>query len=251
MKNYITVAAFLVAGIAFANAEEISPVISFRSPSSTQSLSGLTSGSFSVVATLKASALVDYFTTHDKIREWGYVLFNTRDAASVYKLGVGFDTLSDDNTYLGATTVEAQNGYQALLNNSNFWKSYTAIGGNTTPEQINNQITWSDVTLASLTMVHNARHNTQIYLSVQTKNGEQTTFAGTQSNLKWTRSDIPAMATLNVATDFVSSVDVYNSALGADVAIAKNLAAIPEPSAFGLLAGLGAFCLVGGRRRRV
>ena len=50
--------------------------------------------------------------------------------------------------------------------------------------------------------------------------------------------------------NFVQTASVYDSVVTTDVAKSMAISAIPEPSAFGVLAGVGALALVAARRRR-
>ena len=65
-----------------------------------------------------------------------------------------------------------------------------------------------------------------------------------------------AYASIFVATDYIGAVSIYAGASTSDIATITaalqeaHIASVPEPSAFGLLAGIGALALVASRRRR-
>ncbi|MBR5213269.1 MAG: hypothetical protein IKV92_03315 [Akkermansia sp.] len=211
-------------------------------------LTGMKSSSFSLVASLDVDFLQTYMSG-SKTMENGYVIMSASNGSQT--LGVAFDTLSDNNTYLGATTLTATDNYVAIGNNSNYWKSYAAITGVTgidaTPGFTNSQINWSKVEYAALTMVHNNTSNTQFYLSVSYLDGSIYTLAGTQGNLKW-KDGISAITSLSFNSNAVTSIDVYDGALAASEAVSKTTAQLPEPTTATLsLLALAGFAA---RRRR-
>ena len=93
------------------------------------------------------------------------------------------------------------------------------------------------------------------YLTLVDSTGEETTLTGTNTTLKF--SDFGRVNSLTFNTDYVEYLQVHDSYYEHSVGTYETVnssaiqaASIPEPSAFGLLAGLGALALVASRRRR-
>ena len=93
------------------------------------------------------------------------------------------------------------------------------------------------------------------YLTLVDSTGEATTLTGTNTTLK--SSDFGSVNSLTFNTDYVEYLQVHDSYYEHSVGTYETVnssaiqaASIPEPSAFGLLAGLGALALVASRRRR-
>ena len=213
-------------------------------------LSGM-SGSFSLVATLNLDYFVSYVSAGaSNSHETGYTAFSIT-ASGDKNLGFCFNTLSDNNVYLGATTVTASNDRLTYVNvndGRNFWKDYSTIDGtDAKPVQVNNQINWNNVTGAALTMVHNDKSNSQVYLTVAYTDGTTYTLAGTQSDLKWS-GGIGAISDLRLNTNIVNYVEVYSGALSSAEVLTHATQLVPEPTTATL--SLLALCGLAARRRR-
>ena len=108
---------------------------------------------------------------------------------------------------------------------------------------------WEGVTLASLALTTSSvgDFGTTAVLSLL-QNGTAKTFGGTVDG--GLRYKDQVFKTLTIDTSRVLSGYVQNSQVGVEELKRLSVAAIPEPSAFGLLAGAGALALVAARRRR-
>lgn len=232
MKKYITVAALLAAGTAFANAttESFDPVIK----------------SATVVLTLNVEAL-------------GAISDVSFDGAGeVYSLLKFNGTWHDGNT-----------GWIGLVNNGSSTTDTTglyATWGYGEQSKTNHDIglggiftsdtNWSNISDIALVYSFNTPASgattTNIALAIGYLDGtEAAVFSASKSDLMFNSNSGFAANSLEINDTYASSYTLTtNNFISLDDAKAAALAAVPEPSAFGLLAGLGALALVASRRRR-
>ena len=224
MKKYITLAALLAAGTAFANAVE--PAKSFSSAGDgTWDISDLTftNNGITVAVSLDVETLKGYFQGS----EGGHLLVDV-----IGNNDIGFGALVKNNTeyFSGAWNQTVD---------------YTMTGSSL---DMGNESIWTNATTASVVFSADRTTGARIYFALG--DGTRVLFetTGTASSVKasgWTIGD-----EITVDTSAVLSGDVYTSYISADDAKSIATAMVPEPSAFGMLAGLGALALVASRRRR-
>ena len=248
MKKYITIAALLAAGSALANAET---TISLSDAEF--SIKNPTSASY-VLDTFDSTSFSFTFTLAPDVVN---VIGKSNSAAAIEIKPTLLSVTAGTEHYIGAG-VGYSSSADGLITGAGIWgqatqaSSSTACGTYFGGSNIDNL---DDVKTIAVTVTHEANSGTTFYISALSNNGTWAEYTPAKNtNLKW-RSGNAEPSALNLNTDAgISSVYVFDSTiLSADVAQAINhaaVAAIPEPSAFGLLAGLGALALVASRRRR-
>ena len=248
MKKYITIAALLAAGSAFANAatetfmdlsaDKTSGDVTFSAENSSFTGDGI----WAVGGGDRAHTGVSFVLNLTKALE---VTENT--------VLINFDMAADIGLYLTSSGVVSKwqdstwntsSSYSVLSNLESAW---TATDGNTylalTITLANTEGTQGGTQLYSADSASSLLINTQ----GETKNG-----LGSSSNT--------SISEITVNTDYVVAAAVTpgwvpgNNAQTLSASLMsgaqKIYIPIPEPSTFGLLAGLGALALVGTRRRR-
>ena len=226
MKNLITITALIVAGTAFANAEGNTlpepswTELTLTAPSGTLSSgnSGFSWSSYSENSLTNSWQLsFNWTSTNDNVST-PIDLFGTNGAASSGANGIVLQWKSDNG---GTLQFGTKNG-----------SSFASLTNITKPDSgttvVLTYLKSSDLSTSSVLKLKVADKEATV-----TAPNSNTTFLGNNDNTRlWT----------NNGKDTYSNISLkYGDAVSP---------AVPEPSAFGLLAGLGALALVGARRRR-
>ena len=260
MKNYITVAALLAAGTAFANAEVITIAENFFGDSNqTAAFKGDADGKpFNGTWTAASDASGGVFGA------------GTTDFSVVYQYGIrGGDAAaawSAGTLYYGtASNKSVVDGNQPSLTVSDGSASITNIhytGQGATVAVIQNTISKADLQSVkdlslSFTVSGNAVDLAVFYLAAGGGQNDVKRLGlwdyssdGTYSlDFDYSEIDATKNGTFVVAVR-LDGVSAWSGTGSVSDLKWSGTAAIPEPSAFGLLAGLGALALVASRRRR-
>ena len=253
MKNIITVAALLAAGTTFVNAETVLTTALFGTTATTDDTS--VSANIGTVYGLDSDgAKVDSQIIDQQTAE------NASSYIFAPKINIGLDSTNANNPVVG-------NGWTTTLtlslNNGEYWDdvfrelssiSVDFIAFNSSGKAQNNQITANyklALTCGSSTWEMND------WTSFTTPAGDNSAGLGASSN-----SNIAATGTFLLDSAFAASgndpislsISVKRAnATGTYIGVSSvkfNGSVVPEPSAFGLLAGAGALAFVAARRRR-
>ena len=249
MKNYITVAALLAAGTAFANAEVTSLIdVDFTKVSAMPH--GWTSGQWNGDNTPHFAFGANGVTVN---HPWKQNYLETTDLTLSLAEGVSY-------TIKFTTYSSGSEDYQALFYLSS--TNYSIALGNSYNSNKNVYVGDLDSAIGDkFVSFQDGKDRTVIeepqeIAGLNVSNGLDYSLTLTEDLLSYSISD--GTTTKNgsftfSATDSFSKIGfVLDGATGAvgvkNVSVVSS--AIPEPSAFGLLAGLGALALVASRRRR-
>ena len=250
MKKYITIATLLVAGAAFAHAEEITPTGMSSGSTGTITLDGKQATNVRLDFTYSTTTTQTLTTTVDSVTIYGTDGYGmgTGDVSLVFNIQ---DTLTATNniklvstgassTWTVNTNLDAEE--LSLFNSENFvsrWVVTADIVENIAAYITNGHI---DVSLGNVSGLKDGGIvfclNSNYYAS------SDITFSGNYATVK---NEAEA---LTLEKGVLYTVAKITADSGASVKGIGFVAAIPEPSTFGLLAGLGALALVGTRRRR-
>lgn len=257
MKQYLTLAAYLAAGCAIANAVTLddaffSALYPEEESYDLTSYEHNTSKAFSYTYTVDVDLLDDILgaTTN------GPTAANSPTLVSVsagntrtYGTGLGYSSSNNVIVKAGVYTTLTVAGTDTKVEG---YRSGSNLVGQDLCDV--SDILAFAVTLAYSNLASGDDAGTTFYATILKKDGTSTTTKYRDPGLRWTNSDVKVPQILNINQSAgIESAYVFNSFLGEVDAEAINLmaiSAIPEPSAFGLLAGLGALALVGTRRRK-
>ena len=230
MKKYITVAAFLAAGTAFANAEDTfdaTKVATITLSFNVDALEAISDVSFA-----GKTETPDFFT-----------FAGTWADGDTGSLGLANNGSSSGDTtgfysswVKGDSSGKAIEGLPSVFTSETDWTTISKIA---LAYSFNTPDTGATVVTTALAIAY-----TDGTVSVKgAQNSDDIVFSG--------ESGFTATS-LNVTDAYVTSYEYSAVSAFADVATAEKaaLAVVPEPSAFGMLAGLGALALVASRRRR-
>jgi len=235
MKNIIAITSLLAAGTMFASAADTSTFDTTRSASVVVLFDVENLRSISDTEFAGATEVFDFLkftgTWHDS--NTGHIGLANNGSSS------------DDTTGLWGSWVKGSSnakntniGLGSIFTSATTWNTISAISAAcsfATPE--------SD---AAATVMN-------VALAIKYSDGTQTSVfsASSSSFVFYGKSGFSATGfELNDAYVSLYSFDATSAFASADAAAVAAVAAIPEPSAFGLLAGVGALALVAARRRR-
>ena len=260
MKNYITVAALLAAGTAFANAEVVTIAEDFFGSSDTTQTAefrgGLWGKPFNGMWTAGSDNSGGVFgagtTNFSVVYQYGLSGGDADWSAGTLYYGTASDTAIGDDGNKPSLTVSE--GSASITN-------VAVTGKGATVAVIRNTISAADLqSVSSLSLNFTFSGTGAIDVAVfylASGGGENDvkrlglgnySAEGTPSlTLDYSAIDATKDGTFVVAVRNVGTAWSHGSA---EALTWSGTAAIPEPSAFGLLAGLGALALVASRRRR-
>lgn len=245
MKKYITLAALLAAGTACAGAVTLEDAdITMGKNTGYNSQSGV----FTVALTLDVDVLRTYLEAGQPIANWGTDIVNY--VCNGTQTGVTING-SSNASKITASGLYARWGTDTVWNPSGSpdvrWDGGTNLA----------TLNWNEIDYAGLVYVFDKLSGTSVafqLLKVDDETGEKTAVVDSYVTAGGLKSGSAGVAALTFG-DMVASSYYFNQGYGKDdvkslLSEVTTAAPIPEPSSFGLLAGLGALALVAARRRR-
>ena len=256
MKNYITVAALLAAGAAFANADVVLHDITFADDNVITSDAALsnTGVSWAITSnpeekTLYQSTILGVYSGPEKdlsnvtlwVKNGGTYKGNYTLTLNALKLDTGVSILSDDGATPSENEVSFNENVSITLTGSDGFLdvdcdtsgkvSVSGLSGDSAVYlNANGKLTLNSGNTLS--------DDVDIYAIVSGDAGSRTLVSGLSDG--WSGS---VFISTNDGTSYEKASFTVS---GGELSVST----IPEPSAFGLLAGLGALALVASRRRR-
>jgi len=250
ITKILSVATLLAATTAIANAATVLTLDSatLKSNAGTYTVSGQTIGSGYGEISVSVVFDIDALNTKMKATFTGYTMRSNviyAEGQSSTIIGIKYDGSSASNSsgFYGEWTNDLSKTY-ALSDDLSDLRSF---------------FTSNTVTAAALTFTiggtqagTTSNEGVNAYLTLKTSDGQTTTKTGVNTSLR--AANFGALTKLVYDDSLVTYLTVDNTYLSEEVAKKQNeaniIASIPEPSAFGLLAGLGAIALAVSRRRR-
>ncbi len=225
MKKSITVAALLAAGTGFANAEQIT--------FDTTSWSGETNAVNIINPTSLSSGSIEGLEKWEISFDWSYTAGTSSNQWGTTVIATGTDPFSSGG-YPGGFQIRWNNGTASGKTDGTMFVVANGAGNH-------NSLTLG--TFADFATADRDFNFTISYdidskaLSFIVKSGDKTI-----DNKTLTSTSEVSFSALSTGSSDYATVGSYSNLSGSY--------AIPEPSAFGMLAGLGALALVASRRRR-
>lgn len=243
MKKYITLAALLAAGTAMANAGtgivELEGVTA-NSPIVATSILDLDDLKTIALSTNTNRALLGIRVpeTEEKVYNWSISVgsWSGTDQLHIYTKSAG-ESIFGNATASFTYTIEGVSNPTSSFDIKTYFdlENKTAVKGAITLGYAGTNAT-------------QVADGTAVVFSVLYEDGEIRSLYGINTGYKYS-SLTPSAITYD--TDLLNvPVVTTTTDWTKDTLIATNIAAVPEPSAFGLLAGIGALALVASRRRR-
>ena len=244
MKKYITLAALLAAGTTFANAVSLDDANKTVGGNIGYNTDG---GNFTVALTLDVEALRSALELGQQ-KSWGTNLVNY--VANGTNTGVVFNGGSNSNSKITSSGLYARWG-DNINWNSTCWTSGSDLADlNGDAEGTG----WDSVAYAGLVYSFGSASGTAVAFTLL--DAEKNAIVDSYLYASGLKAGSAGAAALTF-DDSVATSYYFNSYMGGNEVNMKSLsnlaattAPVPEPSAFGMLAGLGALALVASRRRR-
>lgn len=246
MKKYITIAALLVAGNVFVNAGT-KATVELNTSNTTPVIATAELDAAAVKTILYGADLRSTLLGLTVVRNAGA----ENEAKYSWSIAANYwDTSNELHLYTKEAGESVSGNAQGSFGDPEMWPSAHKLSNTFGTEGD----VASTILKGSLTLGYAGNHatmdlnGTAVVLSVLYSDGTIKSIYGINTGYKYSND---GMAYLTYNSDVLSAPTVTTGVdWTKDSLIAANVAAIPEPSAFGLLAGLGALALVGTRRRR-
>lgn len=245
MKKYITLAALLAAGTACAGAVTLEDADIIKGGNTGYDSQ---SGVFTIALTLDVDALRTYLERGQPLTSWGTDI--VRYVCNGTSTGVTINGSSQNNK-INNSGLYARWGDDIAWNPSQSQDVVWSGGTNLAT------LDWNAIDYAGLVYVFDKTNGTSVAFQLLKEDdvtGEKTAVVDSYVTASGLKSSSAGAAALTFG-DMVASSYYFNEGYGeADVktllSAVATAAPVPEPSAFGMLAGLGALALVAARRRR-